>query len=434
MSILEVTVPDIGDYKDVPVVDILINVGDRIEKDQPMLSLESDKALIDIPAPVAGVVESLAVVLGDKVSFGSLLLKLAQENFESEVAIASEVAPLKIKDSTPVFPVVTETQAPVETSPTVATPQPQPIEKDALKSGHAGPAVRKFARELGVEISCVNGQGIRGRVTREDVLKHVKSIVSTKSEAAGDSLGLLPWPAVDFSKFGAIEIQPLSRIRKLSGANLHRNWVRIPHVTNHDDVDVTELENLRQQLNAERRGQNAKVSLLAFILKACAAALKKFPNFNASLDGDNLILKQYLHLGFAADTPSGLVVPVIRDADQKGVMQIATEMAELASLAREGKLKSTHMQGGCFSVSSLGGIGGTHFTPIINAPEVAILGVGKARLQPVWVGTANEGRVIPRLIMPLSLSWDHRVVDGAEAGRFLSYLNEVLADFRRVSV
>lgn len=423
MSLLEVTVPDIGDYKDVPVVEILVKAGDRIEKDQPMLSLESDKALIDIPAPEAGIIESLVVALGDKVSFGSILLTLVAQRRES--ALAPVIAPAEL-------PV---TAAPVDAiEPVLAPVAPAKPQQYAGGAGHAGPAVRKFARELGVDVSAIKGKGQRGRVTRDDILKHVKAFVDAKPGGNGAGLGLLPWPVVDFSKFGPIEVQPLSRIRKLSGANLHRNWVQIPHVTNHDEVDVTELESLRQQLNAERRGSDSKVSLLAFILKACAAALKRFPNFNASLEGDQIVLKHYVHLGFAADTPNGLVVPVIRDADQKGVRQLADEMAELAALAREGKLKSVQIQGGCFSVSSLGGIGGTHFTPIINAPEVAILGVGKARLQPTWIGTAEAGRVVARLMMPVSLSWDHRVVDGAEAGRFLTYLNQMLADFRRVSV
>jgi pyruvate dehydrogenase E2 component (dihydrolipoamide acetyltransferase) len=426
MYVIQVVVPDIGDFKDVPVVEIQIKVGDRIEKDQPLISLESDKALIDIPAPAAGVVHKLDVGLGDKVSSGSLLLML-------ETAVASsQITPQEPEPEKPPAPAVSlPPQIPLTLAPVVDASQS--ADPDAVSGiGHAGPAVRKFARETGIDIREVAGTGQRGRVTRADVLSYVKSRMQ-QPRSSGDGLDLLAWPDIDFSKFGPVTREPLPRIKRISGANLHRNWVHIPHVTNHDDVDVTNLEELRQALNQDSSNKGIKITLLAFIAKASAVALKRFPYFNASLtEGQELVLKNYFHIGFAADTPNGLVVPVVRDVDQKGVQDIASEMSALSALAREGKLKPEQMQGGSFTISSLGGIGGTYFTPIINAPEVGILGVGKARLQPVW--DTKSAAVVPRLIMPLSLSWDHRVVDGAEAGRFLAYLKSVLEDFRRVAI
>ncbi|WP_038740854.1 dihydrolipoyllysine-residue acetyltransferase, partial [Burkholderia pseudomallei] len=313
---------------------------------------------------------------------------------------------------------------------------PAPAASGEYRASHASPSVRKFARELGVDVSRVTGTGPKSRITKDDVTAFVKGVMTGRraapgaaaAPAGGGELNLLPWPKVDFSKFGPFEAKPLSRIKKISGANLHRNWVMIPHVTNNDEADITELEALRVQLNKEHEKAGVKFTMLAFVIKAVVAALKKFPTFNASLDGDNLVFKQYYHIGFAADTPNGLVVPVIRDADKKGLVDIAKEMAELSKAAREGKLKPDQMQGGCFSISSLGGIGGTHFTPIINAPEVAILGLSRGQMKPVWDGK----QFVPRLTLPLSLSYDHRVIDGAEAARFNAYLGALLADFRRI--
>ncbi|MVW84813.1 dihydrolipoyllysine-residue acetyltransferase [Pseudomonas sp. PB101] len=431
MSVIEVKVPDIGDFHDVPVVEIQVRVGDRIEKDQPVLSLESDKALIDVPAPASGIVSQLNVAVGDKVSQGTLLLHL--ELVEAGAEGAPPVLPVQQAE------MATNSNADIShLTPPIAPPIALPAvasESFRHSSGYAGPAMRKFARELGVDVAVLSGSGQRGRVTRLDILNHVKTGLTSENvsrPAANSEFNLIAWPKIDFSRFGQVRAQPLSRIKKISGANLHRNWVRIPHVTNHDEVDVTELEKLRLQLNSEYSKAGIKITFLAFLIKACAAALKRFPIFNTSLEGEDLIYKEYVHIGFAADTPNGLVVPVIRDVDQKGVLQICQEMGNLSALAREGKLKPEQMQGGCFSISSLGGIGGTYFTPIINAPEVAILGVGKAVIKPTWMGSIEQGEVHPRLMMPLSLSWDHRVVDGAEAGRFLAFINQVSVDFRRI--
>ncbi|HEY7945209.1 MAG TPA: 2-oxo acid dehydrogenase subunit E2, partial [Casimicrobiaceae bacterium] len=378
-----------------------------------------------------------------KVSEGSLILTLDAGGAAASVAAAApapaSAAPGKAaRPPDAAAPAATPSAAPA--SPTVAPPAPQPaaaatgpIDGEAFRKAHASPSVRAYARALGVDLAKVKGSGPGERILQEDVQNHVKrvmsgaSVASAVAGAGGAALGLLPWPQVDFAKFGPIETRPLSRIKKIAGANLHRNWVLIPHVTNHDDADITELEAFRVQLNKENEKGGVKVTLLAFLIKACVAALKKFPDFNASLDGDNLIVKRYYHIGFAADTPNGLVVPVIRNADQKGILGIAGEMAELSAKAREGKLGPADMQGGCFSISSLGGIGGTYFTPIINAPEVAILGVCRSSTRPVWDGK----QFAPRLILPLSLSWDHRVIDGAAAARFNSYLAALLADLRR---
>jgi len=417
----EVRVPDIGDFKDVPVIEIYVKVGDTVKAEDPLVSLESDKATMDVPAPLGGVVQEIRVKIGDKVSEGSVILALSTGSAPASApaAAAPSVA---------------------ATAPAAAATAASPgggIDEAAFALAYAGPAVRKLAREMGVDLGRVKGSGNHGRILREDVQAFAQSggaaaapAPKAASAPAGGGVGgidLLPWPKVDFAKFGPIERKDLSRIKKISGANLHRNWVMIPHVTNHEDADITELEAFRGQLNREHEKQGVKVTMLAFLIKACVAALKRFPEFNASLDGEALVLKRYYHIGFAADTPNGLVVPVIRDADGKGVLALARETAELASKARDGKLSPSDMQGGTFSISSLGGIGGTYFTPIINAPEVAILGVCRSATRPVWDGSAFQ----PRLVLPLSLSYDHRVIDGATAARFNVYLSQLLADFRR---
>ncbi|RKR31519.1 dihydrolipoyllysine-residue acetyltransferase [Paraburkholderia sp. BL17N1] len=433
----EVKVPDIGDYKDIPVIEVAVKVGDRVEKEQSLLTLESDKATMDVPSPAAGVVKEVKVKVGDTVSEGSVIVVV-----EAEGGAAAPAPAPATKHETEKL-----SDAPAVPSPPPASPSAlaQALQIPAGEGGtrrisHASPSVRKFARELGVDVTQVQGTGPKGRITQADVTAFIKGVLTVQcatpasaaapAAAGGGELNLLPWPKVDFSKFGPFEAKPLSRIKKISGANLHRNWVMIPHVTNNDEADITDLEALRVQLNKEHEKAGVKFTMLAFVIKASVAALKKFPTFNASLDGDNLVFKQYYHIGFAADTPNGLVVPVIRDADRKGLVDIAKEMAELSKLAREGKLKPDQMQGGCFSISSLGGIGGTNFTPIVNAPEVAILGLSRGQMKPVWDGK----QFVPRLILPLSLSWDHRVIDGAEAGRFNAYLKAILGDFRRITL
>lgn len=430
---LEVKVPDIGDFKDIPVIEILVQPGQSIGVDDPLITLESDKATMEVPAPVAGTVKDILVKLGDRVSEGVPVLLMEETGQGSPP-----------KDSVPgALPVSGQAEQPAvvqvpNVAPAATAPAPsQPAmpgddaARQAFIKAHASPAVRQFARELGVDLSRVRGSGSKGRVLREDVQDYVKSALQTGGAGgAGVGLGLSPWPQVDFSRFGPIEAQPLSRIRKQSGANLHRNWVMIPHVTNTDEADITDLDAFRLQLNAENAASGVKVTLLAFLIKAVCSALRRFPEFNASLDGDSLVLKRYYHIGFAADTPHGLVVPVIRDADKKGVLQIAGEVVALAAKARQGKLGPTEMQGGTFSISSLGGIGGTYFTPIINAPEVAILGVCRATLRPIW----KEGGFQPRLMLPLSLSYDHRVIDGAAAARFNAHLSELLGDMRRATL
>jgi pyruvate dehydrogenase E2 component (dihydrolipoamide acetyltransferase) len=443
-------VPDIGGHTDVPVIELLVQPGDRVSKDQGLVTLESDKATMEVPSPFSGIVRELKVKLGDTVSEGTVVALIeADEAGGGETAAAAASSPAPTPAPAPALAPVTaeEGGAPVPALAPVAEPgqpgiPPMRFEADAVlptKVPYASPAVRLFARELGVDLFQVRGSGRGGRILKEDVQAFVKAALAggvTAAPAAasttGGGLNLIPWPKVDFAKFGAIESKPLSRIQKISGANLARNWAMIPHVTQFDSADITELEALRVALNQEHAkaiaaGRQGKLTMLAFLIKACVAALKAFPHFNASLDGDTLILKKYFHIGFAADTPNGLVVPVLRDADRKGVLEIATEMGELAALAREGKLKPEQMQGGCFTISSLGGIGGTAFTPIINAPEVAILGVSKAEMKPVWDGTQFQ----PRLMLPLSLSYDHRVIDGADAARFTTYLRQLLADLRR---
>ncbi|AIV84016.1 dihydrolipoamide acetyltransferase [Burkholderia pseudomallei] len=428
---VDVKVPDIGDYKDVPVIEIAVKIGDTVEKEQSLVTLESDKATMDVPSPAAGVVKDIKVKVGDAVSEGSLIVVLeASGGAAASAPQAAAPAPALAAPAPAPAPQAAPAAAP---APAQA---PAPAASGEYRASHASPSVRKFARELGVDVSRVTGTGPKSRITKDDVTAFVKGVMTGQRAApgaaaalaGGGELNLLPWPKVDFSKFGPFEAKPLSRIKKISGANLHRNWVMIPHVTNNDEADITELEALRVQLNKEHEKAGVKFTMLAFVIKAVVAALKKFPTFNASLDGDNLVFKQYYHIGFAADTPNGLVVPVIRDADKKGLVDIAKEMAELSKAAREGKLKPDQMQGGCFSISSLGGIGGTHFTPIINAPEVAILGLSRGQMKPVWDGK----QFVPRLTLPLSLSYDHRVIDGAEAARFNAYLGALLADFRRI--
>jgi len=408
----QLMVPDIGDFKDLPVVEVLIKAGDVVAVEQPLIVLESDKAVMDVPSTLQCTIRQVLIKPGDKVSRGSVIADIEPA---AEHAAPVEVAPMVSLE-------------PVAAKPATA-PAPKAENSRKPQLALAGPAVRKLARELAVELDQVPATGPNGRLLREDVLAFVKAQRERPIANNGDGLGLLPWPDVDFSQFGPVERRSLSRIKRLSAANLHRNWVRIPHVTNHSHADITDLEALRVQLNQEAAGQ-AKFTVLAFLIKACVATLQRFPQFNVSLEGDEVVRKHYFHIGFAADTPNGLVVPVIRDADSKGIAALAAEMAELSQLARAGKLSPAQMQGGCFSISSLGGIGGGHFTPIINAPEVAILGVGRAELQPRWDGNAFQ----PRLQLPLSLSWDHRAVDGAEAGRFLAYLATLLGDLRRVLV
>ena len=433
---VNVLVPDIGDFDEVTVIEVMVAAGDSIKVEQSLITVESDKASMEIPSSHAGIVKEIKVKVGDKVAKGSLVAVVQAAGGAAPAAAAAAPAPAAA--STPVAAPV----APAEKAvPTAALPVHEPTAaKGALP--HASPTIRKLARELGVPLAEVKGSGPKGRITQEDVQGFVKGVmagnVQTQAQTAkapaaaagggGGLAGLLPWPKVDFAKFGPVERKDLSRIKKISGANLHRNWVMIPHVTNNDEVDITELEAFRVSTNKENEKSGVKVTMLAFVIRAVVSALKKFPDFNASLDGDTLVYKQYFHIGFAADTPNGLVVPVLRDADKKGVLQISTEMGDLAKKARDGKLGPADMTGGCFSISSLGGIGGTHFTPIINAPEVAILGLSKSAMKPVWDGKA----FVPRLTLPLSLSYDHRVIDGASAARFNAYLGQILGDFRRV--
>ncbi len=428
--------PNIGDFKDVAVIEVLAKVGDTIGLEQSLITVESDKASMEIPSSAAGVLKQLKVKLGDKVNIGDVIAVI--EGAAAAAAVlapaASPAAQAPAPAAAPAFSV-----APSAASVPVTAAAHQPGAASTVGLPHASPSVRKFARELGVPIEEVPGSGPKGRITAEDIQKFTHSVMSgatqTKAQAAkapaaasGAGLDLLPWPKVDFAKFGPIERKEMSRIKKISGANLTRNAIMIPAVTNHDDADITELEAFRVLTNKENEKSGIKVTMLAFLIKACVAALKKFPEFNSSLDGDALIYKQYWHIGFAADTPNGLMVPVIKDADKKGVLQISQEMAELAKKARDGKLSPAEMSGATFTISSLGGIGGRYFTPIINAPEVAILGVCKSNMEPVW----NGKEFVPRLMLPLSLTWDHRVIDGAAAARFNAYLGQILGDFRRV--
>ena len=423
-QINEVKVPDIGGFKGVTVIEVAVKKGDTLAAEQTLITLETDKATMDVPAPFAGVVKEMKIKAGDKVSEGDLIALV-----EGSAAVKAEPAP--------------QTAAPAASAPVAAKPAPAPAPVAAMTapapaasggSAHASPSIRRFARELGVNLTQVGGSGEKGRVTKDDVQNFVKRALAQPQGATGGGAlpGLLPWPDVDFAKFGEIETRALSRIKKISGANLHRNWVMIPHVTQFEDADISEMEAFRKALGAEYAKQNIKITPLAFMLKACAHTLRHFPDFNASLDagGENLVLKKYIHIGVAVDTPNGLMVPVIRDVNQKGIVQLAKELGEVSAKARDLKISATDMQGGCFSISSLGGIGGTAFTPIINAPEVAILGVSRAGMKPVW----KDGEFVPRLMLPLSLSYDHRVIDGAAAARFTTYLAHVLSDMRRLAL
>ncbi len=443
MAAIEVKVPDIGDFKEVPVIEVLVKPGDAVKKDDSLITLESDKATMEVPAPSSGTVKELRVKVGDKVSEGSAIALLeggaeapkaqAPAAPAKPAAAAPTAAPARAAAPAPAPAAAAPTPAPVAApSPAAAARAAPSTEADeGHLPPHASPGVRRFARELGVDLASVKGSGPKGRILKEDIQSFVKESLAGGAPAARgggfSDLGLPAWPKVDFARFGPVERQPRTRIQKISGPALARNWVMIPHVTQFDEADVTELEAFRARVNEENAKSGVKVTPLAFLIKAAVAALKKYPVLNSSLDGDDLVLKQYWHIGFAADTPNGLVVPVVRNADQKGVLEIARETAELAAKAREGKLAPTDMQGGTFSISSLGGIGGTAFTPIINAPEVAILGASKAATKPVW----NGREFVPRQILPLSLSYDHRVVDGALGARFTAYLAQVLSDLRR---
>jgi len=458
-DVREAKVPDIGDFHGVPVIEVMVKPGDHVEKDQGLVTLESAKATMEVPAPFAGTVKEMRVKEGDEVSEGSVIATIEAEGGQGAsskpaAAESKPAAPAQEKREDKPQPDERAAAKQPEKAPSSSQPQPSrsedehaterrappvPFDADSIMPGkvpYASPAVRAFARELGVDLARVSGSERGGRITREDIQQFVKSAMTggalpqmAGAGGGGNGLNLLPWPQIDFSKFGETETRPLSRIKKLSGANLARNWAMIPHVTQFEDADITDLEALRVALNKENEKAGIKVTLLAFLIKACVACLQKYPDFNASLDasGENLVLKKYFHVGFAADTPNGLVVPVIRDCDKKGVLDIAQEMSALAKKARDGKLTPGEMSGGCFSISSLGGIGGTMFTPIINAPEVAILGVSRSSTKPVW----NGNEFAPRLILPLSLSYDHRVIDGAAAARFATYLAQLLGDMRR---
>ena len=453
MAIIDVTIPDIGDFDEVAVIELLVKAGDKVRAEQSLITVESDKASMEIPSSHAGVVKELLVKLGDKVKQGSLVLKL--ETADAAAAAPVAAAPVAAAAVAPAVSVpVALASTPAVSAPApvavnvaavastvavaVAAPAHQPTATLSGDLPHASPSVRKFARELGVPLNEVKGSGPKGRISQEDVQAFSRAVMTgetrTQAQAAkapagdGAGLGLIPWPKVDFAKFGPIERKELGRIQKISGANLLRNAVMIPAVTNHDDADITELEAFRVLTNKEHEKSGVKVTMLAFLIKACVNALQKYPQFNSSLDGDALVYKHYWHIGFAADTPNGLMVPVLKDADKKGILQISAEMSELAKKAREGKLSPAEMSGATFTISSLGGIGGRYFTPIINAPEVAILGVCKSQMEPKW----NGKEFVPRLMLPLSLAWDHRVIDGAAAARFNAHLGHVLADFRRV--
>ena len=447
---IQVVVPDIGDFKDVTVIEVMVKPGDNVKLEQSLITVESDKASMEIPSSAAGIVKEIKVKLGDKVNVGDLMAVLEGSGSAPTAPAAGAPASAAAAAGTTAAALAPAAPASVggANTATAATPMPahDPTVAPQASLPHASPSVRKFARELGVPLGEVKGSGLKARITEADVQAFTRAVMGgatqTKAAAAqaktsatggtagtdGAALGLIPWPKVDFTKFGAVERKDMPRIKKISGANLHRNWVMIPHVTNHDDADITDLEAFRVATNKENEKSGAKVTMLAFLIKACVAALRKFPDFNASLDGDQLVLKQYFHIGFAADTPNGLMVPVLKDADKKGILQISQEMGDLAKKARDGKLSPGEMSGASFTISSLGGIGGRYFTPIINAPEVAILGVCRSTMEPVWNGSA----FVPRLMLPLSLSWDHRVIDGASAARFNVYLGQILGDFRRV--
>jgi pyruvate dehydrogenase E2 component (dihydrolipoamide acetyltransferase) len=440
MSIVEVKVPDIGDFKEVEVIELMVKPGDTIKVDQSLITVESDKASMEIPSSHAGVVKELKIKVGDKVGEGSLLLTLEESAGAAAAAPAAAAPAAAPAAAAAPAPAPAAAPAPAPAAAPAPAPAAAPAAAATGNKAHASPSIRKFARELGVDLAKVPGSGPKGRITQQDVQNFVKGVIAGgAAPAAGAAAGgagvggisLLPWPSLDFSKFGETETVALSRIKKISGPNLHRNWVMIPHVTTFDEADVTDLEKFRVDSNAAlaKAKSSVKLTMLAFVIKASVAALKKFPQFNASLDatGANLIVKKFYNIGFAADTPNGLVVPVVKDADKKTISQIATEMGELSAQARDGKLSPANMQGATFTISSLGGIGGTAFTPIINAPELAILGLSKSAMKPVWDGETFQ----PRLMLPLSLSYDHRVIDGAGAARFAAYLADVLADMRK---
>jgi pyruvate dehydrogenase E2 component (dihydrolipoamide acetyltransferase) len=439
-TLTKVEVPDIGDFDDVPVIEILVSVGDSVAVEDPLVTLESDKATMDVPAPLAGVVREISVSLGDRVAQGSVLMSLEGSDGDSGAGEPAEQAAAADRAAEPATGPAEAVEAPSQPaeSPPPAQPAPAPAPARANGGGpiYASPSARRLARELGVDLSAVTGSGRKGRITRDDVQNLADGkgaagdAASTGGGAAGSGvrgLDLLPWPTVDFEKYGPVERVERSRIQRISAPNLARNWVMIPHVTHNDEADITELEAWRKQLNEEHARAGVKFTMVAFLVAACVKALQEFPNFNSSLDGDQLVLKRYYNIGFAADTPGGLLVPVIKDADRKGLKEIATDLTELSGLAREGKLSLDQMRGATFTISSLGGIGGTSFTPIVNAPEVAILGVTRAAMKPVW----NGSEFMPRLMVPLSLSYDHRVIDGAAAARFVAYLVGVLSDLRR---
>ena len=451
MAMMDVTVPDIGDFDEVAVIELLVKVGDSVKAEQSLITVESDKASMEIPCSHAGVVKELKVKLGDKVKQGSVVVVLEVAGASAAAAPAPAAAPAAPVAAPSAAPVAAAAPAAAPVNAAVPVPSAAPVAPAAVVAAHAptqtpatglphaSPSIRKLARQLGVPLAEVKGTGTKGRITEDDVQAFTRSVMAgdtrtqaqaAKAPAGGDgaALGLIAWPKVDFAKFGPIERKEMGRIKKISGANLLRNAIMIPAVTNHDDADITDLEAFRVLTNKENEKSGIKVTMLAFLIKACVAALKKYPEFNSSLDGDALVYKNYWHIGFAADTPNGLMVPVIKDADKKGVLQISQEMGELAKKAREGKLSPAEMSGATFTISSLGGIGGRYFTPIINAPEVAILGVCKSTMEPVW----NGKEFVPRLMLPLSLTWDHRVIDGAAAARFNVYLGQILGDFRRV--
>ena len=436
-NLKDVLVPDIGDFKDIPVIEVLVKPGDKVSAEESLITLESDKATMEVPAPFDGVVKEMKIKVGDTVSEGTAILTIEALGDTPSAAPepkAAEPAPEKTPPKL-VEEKISTTPPPVSKAPSAPAPSvSKPINEENFSAAHASPGVRRFARELGVDLGSVKGSGPKGRILREDVQSFVKSVMQTGGTAATSGSGLgfnLPaWPVIDFEKFGPTEKQALSRIKKISGPALHRNWITIPHITQHDEVDITDLEAFRKSLSKDAEKAGLKITPLALIMKAVVAALKRYPEFNSSLapEGDSLIIKRYFHIGVAVDTPGGLVVPVIRDADKKGIMEIAEELGKVSAKARDGKLGPADMSGGTFSISSLGGIGGGQFTPIVNAPEVAILGVSRSTMKPVWNGKDFE----PRLMLPLSLSYDHRVIDGAEGARFITYLNQVMSDIRRV--
>ena len=434
-EIKQVVVPDIGDYKDVDIIEVMVKAGDTIKAEDNLLTLETDKAAMDVPSPYGGVIKEVKVRVGDKVSQGSLILLIESSESPDSLQKGQPVASVPPATPTPGAQTMNQpvTAKPAATSVPAPAVQPVPALGTAADKAHASPAIRRFARELGVQIAQVKGSGEKGRVTKDDVQNFVKTaLAQPRGGAGGSGLQILAMPVVDFAKFGVIETRPLSRIKRISGANLHRNWVTIPHITQFDEADITEMEAFRKELNVEYAKQNIKITPLAFMLKAVVVALQEYPEFNASLDisGENLVLKKYFHIGVAVDTPNGLMVPVLRDVDKKGIVQLAKELGEVSAKARDLKITAAEMQGGCFSISSLGGIGGTAFTPIINAPELAILGVSKAMIKPMH----QDDTFVARLMLPLSLSYDHRVIDGAAAARFIVFLSQVLADTRRLAL